>query len=166
MILSRSTVALKPDPADTAVPALLEAQETLIRKISGGRTASSETQVRPGQTPMGQTAREAREDALRLRVPDISGRWQSNILSVYDISQDGAGFTWRKLGSTEVGRGTVDGTSISASWTGGRAASSTTGTIEVDAEGRARRIVWKNGVVFFRNPRRPAEDLRPARSRS
>jgi hypothetical protein len=82
---------------------------------------------------------------------DISGQWQSNIGLVYDIRQSGAQFTWTVTGANEIGSGTLQGNTISASWGDGRTSFSGQGKIIVDsAQNRATRIEWSHGVIFYR----------------
>ncbi len=139
--------------ADTALIPLLETQEDLVGIVAGASRVGKDT-VRQQERPIQEeeTIREGREAASRPRTPIISGRWRSNILAVYEISQQGDRFTWKKIGTKEVGQGTISGTAVSASWTGGGPPGSTSGEIvEIDSDGTASRIVWKNGVVFIRN---------------
>jgi hypothetical protein len=82
---------------------------------------------------------------------DISGRWQSNIGLIYDISQSDTKFKWVVIKATEQGAGDIDGKNIKAFWTDGRSTFSGQGKIvAVDAQNKATRIEWDNGVVFFR----------------
>ena len=90
--------------------------------------------------------------ALRCDQPsDISGSWTSNIDVSYSISQTQSAFTWEAPKLHSKGEGTVTGNSISATWTGDWGSGSATGTIKLDATGRATQIDWSNGVVFTRN---------------
>jgi hypothetical protein len=97
---------------------------------------------------------EHRNNLVALRCdqpPDISGSWTSNIDVSYSISQNQSAFTWSAPKLHSKGEGTVTGNSISATWTGDWGPGSATGTIKVDATGRATQIDWSNGVVFKRN---------------
>jgi hypothetical protein len=86
-----------------------------------------------------------------LTTPDISGSWTSNIDVSYSISQTQSAFTWEAPKLHSKGEGTVTGNSISVTWTGDWGPGSATGTIKLDATGRATQIDWSNGVVFKRN---------------
>jgi hypothetical protein len=126
----------------------LREQNELLQKISGssgGFIIAREQQIVVQPREMQRLERAA-------QVPNISGRWRSNIRAVYDIKQNGTAFTWTKLGTQEIGQGTIEGTTIRASWrTGNRPPGSSNGAIvEVDNAGVAQRIRWENGVVFFR----------------
>lgn len=85
-------------------------------------------------------------------VPDLAGQWKSNIGSVYHITQHGKKFEWTVKSLAETGKGTIDGTRISAFWKGPKGGSgSAKGTISgVDPTGTATKIQWNNGVLFFR----------------
>jgi len=80
----------------------------------------------------------------------ITGSWSSNIGLVYEISQVGTSFTWTVASTGEQGKGTLSGSDIAAQFTGPRGAGSVKGRVVVDAQGRATRIEWSNGVVFTR----------------
>lgn len=82
----------------------------------------------------------------------LDGRWNSSIGFQYDISQSGTTFTWNVITPVrEQGRGTLSGNSVTASWSGDNGSGSASGRItETDSQGRAKRIEWSNGVVFFR----------------
>lgn len=82
----------------------------------------------------------------------LDGRWNSSIGFQYDISQSGTTFTWNVITPVrEQGRGTLSGNGVTASWSGDNGSGSASGRItETDSQGRAKRIEWSNGVVFFR----------------
>lgn len=82
----------------------------------------------------------------------LDGRWNSSIGFQYDITQSGTTFTWNVITPVrEQGRGTLSGTSVTASWSGDNGSGNASGRItETDSQGRAQRIEWSNGVVFFR----------------
>jgi hypothetical protein len=82
---------------------------------------------------------------------NIDGRWQSSIGLIYDISQSGAQFKWTVIRSTELGAGELQGMNLKAFWTDGRSTFSAQGKIiQVDAQNKATRIEWDNGVIFYR----------------
>lgn len=85
----------------------------------------------------------------------LAGRWNSVAAyagMIYDFTQDGSVFRWSRVGSTEIGNGTVSGDILQATWTGGN---SGTGKIaQRSAAGDPVRIEWSNGVVMARNPPR------------
>ena len=83
--------------------------------------------------------------------PDISGKWNSNIELVYEFTQNGDQFTWFVALNDQKGGGTLSGHNLSASWSDAGGSGSAEGRItSVDANGRAGRIEWDNGVVFER----------------
>jgi hypothetical protein len=87
----------------------------------------------------------------RAALPDISGRWNSNIGLVYEISQQGGDFRWSVASLGQSATGTLSGASIAASWSDKNGKGSGRGTVTAkDAAGRATRIEWENGVVFTR----------------
>jgi type VI secretion system secreted protein Hcp len=82
---------------------------------------------------------------------DISGKWNSNIELVYEFTQNGSQFTWFVALNNQKGAGTLSGHNLSASWSDAGGSGSAEGRITaVDANGRAGRIEWDNGVVFER----------------
>jgi hypothetical protein len=82
-------------------------------------------------------------------VANISGTWYSNIGLTYEITQSGTSFQWYAARLNQNANGTVSGSNVSAVWDGG--AASAQGTItSSDSSGRALRIKWNNGVIFFR----------------
>jgi type VI protein secretion system component Hcp len=83
--------------------------------------------------------------------PDISGKWNSNIELVYEFTQNGDQFTWFVALNDQKGGGTLSGHNLSASWSDAGGSGQAEGRItSVDANGRAGRIEWDNGVVFER----------------
>lgn len=82
----------------------------------------------------------------------LEGRWNSSIGFQYDITQSGTTFTWNVITPVrEQGRGTLSGNGVTASWSGDNGSGNASGRItETDAQGRAKRIEWSNGVAFFR----------------
>jgi len=82
---------------------------------------------------------------------DISGRWNSSIGFVYDISQSGNSFTWQVVTPvSEQGQGTItDEGQVNAEWSGDNGSGSGFGTVEYSGN-RIVRISWSNGVVFTR----------------
>jgi hypothetical protein len=84
--------------------------------------------------------------------PFISGTWQSNIGLVYEIKCSGNTFTWKVASTGETAQGEVEGEILFASWRSRKGEQSARGTIvKVDAQGKALRIKWSNGVVFSRS---------------
>jgi type VI secretion system secreted protein Hcp len=82
---------------------------------------------------------------------DISGKWNSNIGLVYEFTQNGDQFTWFVALNDQKGGGTLNGHNLSASWSDAGGSGSAEGRITAaDANGRAGRIEWDNGVVFER----------------
>jgi type VI secretion system secreted protein Hcp len=82
---------------------------------------------------------------------DISGKWNSNIELVYEFTQNGYQFTWFVALNNQKGAGTLSGHNLSASWSDAGGSGSAEGRITAaDANGRAGRIEWDNGVVFER----------------
>jgi hypothetical protein len=82
---------------------------------------------------------------------NIAGTWQSSIGLVYDIRQREEQFGWTVANSDEKGRGTCQGAAVSATWSSSSGKGTAKGKItQVDPSGKAMRIEWDNGVVFFR----------------
>jgi hypothetical protein len=114
---------------------------------------SCQVSVRPD---LGQKGEEPQEHPHPERPVKISGAWESNIGLVYHIGQDGPHFSWEtvKNGNPtgQVGKGSIEGEMIFASWKGGpQGPGETKGRIvHVNEDGVATRIEWDNGVVFFR----------------
>ncbi len=81
----------------------------------------------------------------------IGGAWKSSIGLAYEIRQRGEQFGWSVANSDEKGRGTCQGKAISATWSGSAGSGSAKGNIVgMDNSGKATRIEWDNGAVFFR----------------
>ncbi len=106
----------------------------------------------PGAVQAGQAAQGPKpEQMTALKTPDVSGIWKSSIGLVYEIRQRGDQFGWSVANSDEKGRGSCQGKAVSATWTNRAGAGSAKGNITgADASGKATRIEWDNGVVFFR----------------
>ena len=84
-------------------------------------------------------------------VADVSGSWYGSNNIQYVFRQSGKNFTWNLQRYSENGNGTIEGTTIRASWSGNNGSGSATGRIAEVNNGRATRIVWSNGIVFSRN---------------
>ncbi len=81
----------------------------------------------------------------------IGGAWKSSIGLAYEIRQRGEQFGWTVANSDEKGRGICQGMAVSATWSSSSGSGSARGNITgVDSGGKATRIEWDNGVVFFR----------------
>ncbi len=94
--------------------------------------------------------------------PDLSGDWSSNLGLTYQIQQQGNSFTWTSnIG--EQGQGQYSGDrQLKHSWSGSLGAGSDTSrSLEVDAQNRATRIQWNNGVEFYRQASGNAGGLSP-----
>jgi photosystem II stability/assembly factor-like uncharacterized protein len=83
--------------------------------------------------------------------PDISGRWNSSVNLVYEITQTGDSFTWRVASTGQTGSGTVRGDQVTAEWQTGRVRNTATGKIIFEPDGKAVRIEWSNGVIMTRD---------------
>jgi hypothetical protein len=83
---------------------------------------------------------------------DLSGTWDSNVGLVYEISRTSDGFMWRVTDSPQLGRITVEGQRLNASWgpQDGPTKGSATGTVTDHVDGKPSRIQWSNRVVFTR----------------
>jgi hypothetical protein len=92
-----------------------------------------------------------REMVAKIAAPDIAGRWGSSIGSVYEITQQGNRFAWSVTSIREKGDGTIEGNKLSARWSGQNGSGSAEGKItQIDGRGKATRIEWSNGLVFYR----------------
>ena len=81
----------------------------------------------------------------------IAGSWSSTIGRIYEIEQDGPHFVWRVEGLDELGEGRIENRRLLAKWHSRSGLQSADGeAVEVTPEGRAVRIIWSNGVEFFR----------------
>jgi hypothetical protein len=108
--------------------------------ISGVKTALAAGQMSSSTSAPSQTS-----------AVDIGGIWKSSIGLVYDIRQRGEQFGWTVANSDEKGRGTCQGKTVSATWSGSTGSGSAKGNIVgIDNSGKATRIEWDNGAVFFR----------------
>jgi len=82
---------------------------------------------------------------------NISGQWKNNFGWIYNITQQQDVFQWTIVNSTEKGTGTIKGYDLSVSWQGPQGSGSAQGKItEVDATGKATKILWSNGIQFTR----------------
>ena len=105
------------------------------------------------RVPLASTGRKVAPTAkmVPITIYNVSGQWKSNINLIYNITQQQNNFQWTVTNSTEKGKGTLSGYDISASWQGPQGGGSTQGKItEVDAQGKATKIIWNNGVKFYR----------------
>jgi hypothetical protein len=87
------------------------------------------------------------------KAPDILGTWNSNTTQKYryTLVPDGYDFAWYLSEIREQGKISVKGDILSASWSNQKTSGSATGRITtVDANNRATRIEWSNGVIFTR----------------
>jgi len=86
-----------------------------------------------------------------ITIYDMSGQWNSNIGVTYNIMQQQTNFQWTVMNSSEKGNGTLKGYDVNASWQGPKGSGSSLGKITaVDANGKATKIIWNNGVQFYR----------------
>jgi len=82
---------------------------------------------------------------------DLSGRWTSNIGLIYQISQNGSKLSYQDPMMHKPVNGTVDGKTVTVSWTEGNAVKNLKGTItSMASDNRAKTISWANGVIFQR----------------
>ena len=83
--------------------------------------------------------------------PELFGTWNSNIGLVYQISQNGNKISYQDPMMHKPVSGTIDGKTVTVSWTEGNAVKNLKGTITlVGGDGKAKRIEWENSVVFNR----------------
>ena len=87
-----------------------------------------------------------------MQTANIAGTWNSSIAFKYEITQTGNAFSWNVITpKNEQGRGTIQGASLTASWSGNNGSGTATGKVaKTGPDGRALRIEWSNGVIFFR----------------
>jgi len=85
-----------------------------------------------------------------MALANVSGRWNSSIGVVYDITQQGNQFAWTVVNSDEKGEGTLSGNNVSAFWKGQKGSGSSAGQITRESSGKATEIKWNNGVKFYR----------------
>lgn len=71
---------------------------------------------------------------------------------VYEITREGDVFMWRVQDSPQVGRISIDGNRLSATWgpRDGQVTGSASGTITESVDGKPSRVQWSNRVVFTR----------------
>ena len=82
---------------------------------------------------------------------DFSGKWNSNIGLVYQISQNRTNFSYQDPMMHKPVNGTIDGKTVTVSWTEGNAVKNLKGTItSTGNDGKAKRIEWENSVVYHR----------------
>ena len=82
----------------------------------------------------------------------IAGRWSSTIGRIYDIEQEGPHFAWRVEGLDELGEGRIENRHLLAKWHSRSGLQSADGeVVELAPESKAVRIIWSNGVEFFRS---------------
>jgi hypothetical protein len=83
---------------------------------------------------------------------DISGQWRGSDGSTFAVSQSGRNYSWTMIGpGYETARGTIDGRSLTLSWSGDIHAQGTaTGEAFCDSGGHATRINWSNDTFFTR----------------
>ena len=83
--------------------------------------------------------------------PELFCTWNSNIGLVYQISQNGNKISYQDPMMHKPVSGTIDGKTVTVSWTEGNAVKNLKGTITlVGGDGKAKRIEWENSVVFNR----------------
>ena len=81
---------------------------------------------------------------------NISGKWNSSLGWLYDITQNGSEFSWTVTHQniTEQASGSISGMSVQATWSDPNGSGSGSGVIVADSTGKAIRIEWDNGVIF------------------
>jgi hypothetical protein len=100
---------------------------------------------------LARTAQQKQDTKRKAELPDIGGKWQSNIGLTYQITQDKHDLEWEVPEVRERGSGRLDGNSISATWKGELGSGSATGVVvDTEPSGKTTLIQWNNGVVFFR----------------
>lgn len=81
----------------------------------------------------------------------IEGTYGSNLGIDFTLRQDGERFTWELPQLLQRAEGTIRGINLEVRWTDPNGQGEATGrVIESDAQGRATRIEWSNGVVMTR----------------
>ncbi len=86
-----------------------------------------------------------------ITIINVSGQWKSSIGVIYSITQQQDQFQWTAMNGSEKGSGTLKGYDANASWQGPQGGGSAQGKIiGVDANGTAIKILWNNGVQFYR----------------
>jgi hypothetical protein len=107
--------------------------------------------IRSQGSTAGQALTVVRAPSAPIPIPDASGNWNSSIGIIYSITQQGDRFLWTVTNISEKGEGVVKGGDVTASWKGRQGSGSSQGKITAtDANGRATKIDWNNGVRFFR----------------
>jgi hypothetical protein len=81
---------------------------------------------------------------------NIAGTWKSNTGLTYEITQENDRISWLILGSDQKGMGTVAGNTVNARWYDSQGSGAAKGNISLNAQGKAIRIDWSNGVIFTR----------------
>ncbi|HBH87056.1 MAG TPA: hypothetical protein DDY17_05595 [Syntrophaceae bacterium] len=119
------------------------------------RPKPSPSYVMGVQSPQGTLAGPVKQTTpakvMEITVPNMSGQWKSSIGLIYNITQQQNNFQWTVVNSSEKGNGTVKGYDVNATWQGPKGRGSSPGKITaVDTRGRAIKIIWKNGVQFYR----------------
>jgi len=128
------------------------------------RLRPEEAARRPGEPEVRRAEGGRRAEPSASPAPiDISGEWHSNVPGAFRIKQNGDEFTWEGIDRRNAGRGRIKGRDLEASWEGEPEAGQATGeAVEATPEGRAFRIQWSNGMVFFRPPQGEERKLEPA----
>ncbi|MBV9835650.1 MAG: hypothetical protein JO055_14635 [Alphaproteobacteria bacterium] len=80
---------------------------------------------------------------------DLAGDWGA-MGFIYSFTQKGNTFEWKNKDLDEVGKGTITGLKVKASWKGKWGAAEGTADIVVNGNGRAVRLDWNNGIKFVR----------------
>lgn len=80
----------------------------------------------------------------------IAGTWTSVRGLTYQITQSGSTIGWQVASISETAVGTINGTTVTASWNGNWGPGSASGTVSFGPNGVANRITWNNGAVFMR----------------
>lgn len=85
-------------------------------------------------------------------VSNLAGAWRggNGTGSIYTFSQDGNAIRWTRNDVDEIGTATVNGDTISATYTSSAGSGASSGTISFDASGRAVRIQWSTGDSYIR----------------
>jgi hypothetical protein len=128
------------------------------------RLRPEEAARRPGEPEVRRAEEGRRAEPPASPAPiDISGEWHSNVPGAFRIKQNGEEFTWEGIDRRNVGRGLIKGRELEASWEGEPESGRATGeAVEATPEGRAFRIQWSNGMVFFRPPQGEERKPEPA----
>ena len=118
-----------------------------VVKMTSCETDDNGTSAGSGTGPGGSTGTGA-----VAQVPDLAGVWRGSngTGSIYTFSQEGNAVRWTRNDVDEIGTATVNGTTISASYESSAGTGASSGTISVDASGRAVKIEWSNGDIYLR----------------